>query len=357
MSLVQLYVPTELSREIIYEIGQLNLIQFRDLNSKVNDFQRAFVKELRKLENIERQFAFFKKELDKYDIPVKTYPYEIGTIAQQSEIDEQSENAQLLEDRLVQLVDSNELLYRKEQDLKSRKYTIAGVLSFFAANGGSIVSGTDDAESQGLTLSHSQFVAGIISRSKVNVLQQILWRVLRGNLYYHTEEITEKIYDPKSNEFVDKNFFIIFSHGSLIYERIKKVCDSLDALLYDVDLSESLRKEALSENEAKLTDLGNVVEQTQFALKTDLYAISQDLAKWWEIIAREKAVYQTMNCCDYDGSRKTLVAEGWVPTDEISNLAATIKNTSGPVPTIINVLETLRTPPTFHRTHKFTTAF
>ncbi|KAK7681031.1 hypothetical protein QCA50_015868 [Cerrena zonata] len=34
MSLVQLYVPAEVSRDIIYEIGQLNLIQFRDLNSK-----------------------------------------------------------------------------------------------------------------------------------------------------------------------------------------------------------------------------------------------------------------------------------------------------------------------------------
>ena len=72
MSLVQLYVPTEVSRAIVYEIGQLNMIQFRDLNSKVNEFQRSFVKELRRLDEIERQYNFFKKELDQRNISVKT---------------------------------------------------------------------------------------------------------------------------------------------------------------------------------------------------------------------------------------------------------------------------------------------
>ena len=68
MLLVQLYVPTEVSRDIIHQIGQLNLVQFRDLNAKVNEFQRTFVKELRKLDNIERQYTFFKAQLDRKGI-------------------------------------------------------------------------------------------------------------------------------------------------------------------------------------------------------------------------------------------------------------------------------------------------
>lgn len=131
MSLVQLYVPTEVSRDVMHQIGSLSLIQFRDLNSKVNEFQRAFVKELRKLDNIERQYNFFKKELDKKNIEIRRYPYrEFEEVASQNEIDEFAENGNLLEGRLSQLIDSLESLYEKEKDLKEFRYTIQSVEDF-----------------------------------------------------------------------------------------------------------------------------------------------------------------------------------------------------------------------------------
>lgn len=366
MSLVQLYVPTEVSRDIIYELGQLNLIQFRDLNSKVSEFQRSFVLELRKLDNIERQFTFFKNELDKREIPVKVYPYlgELASIVPQSEIEEQAENAQLLEDRVGQLLEATESLYAKQKDLKQFKFTVQGVDNFFAVNAGPASNDAETdrllaLESGGAAHNPQQFVAGVISRSKVATLQQILWRVLRGNLFYYTEELPEKVYDAKSNTFVDKNAFIIFSHGSMVYQRIRKITESLDADLYSVDTSAELRDEQLVSLNTKLADLSTVLEQTETALNSELIAISRDLAKWWEVIAREKAVYKTLNLCDYDNSRKSLIAEGWVPSDELHTVNSTIKGSeaSQHIPTIVNVLETSRTPPTFHRTNKFTGAF
>lgn len=367
MSLVQLYVPTEVSRAIVYEIGQLNMIQFRDLNSKVNEFQRSFVKELRRLDEIERQYNFFKKELGQRNISVKTYPYlgEMQTIVPQSEIDTHVENGKLLEDRVSQLIDSTESLYHKHKDLKQLKYSIQSVENFFGANSGPQQDSGDDAllaqlESGGISdLRDPTFISGVINRDKVFTLQQILWRVLRGNLYYHSEELAEPIYDVESNSYVDKNSFIIFSHGSLVYERIKKICESLDADLYKVDSTNELRTEQLREVESKLTDISTVLSQTENALNSELIAISKDLAKWWEIVAREKAVYQIMNKCNYDDSRKALIAEGWIPSDEVQTLTSTIKSSaaSQSIPTIINVLETSRTPPTYHRTNKFTDAF
>ncbi|KAK6459311.1 V0 domain of vacuolar H+ATPase [Scheffersomyces xylosifermentans] len=364
MSLVQLYVPTEVSRDIIYQIGQLNLIQFRDLNSKVNEFQRSFVKELRRLDNVERQFNLFKKELDQREIPIKTFPYEHSIVAQ-SDIDEHVENAKLLEDRVLQLIDSTDSLYQKQKDLKQFKYTIQAVDHFFAANYAQQESYEDSAllsqlEAQGSSDTHTaSFISGVISREKVGTLQQILWRVLRGNLYYHSEELVEPVYDVESKSYVNKNSFIIFSHGAIIYDRIKKICESLDADLYNVESTKNLRLGQLTDTEIKLGDLSTVLSQSENALSSELIMISRDLAKWWEVIAREKAVYKTMNLCDYDDSRKTLVAEGWIPTDEISTLTSTIKgaDNSQTIPTIINVLDTTRTPPTFHRTNKFTNAF
>lgn len=352
MSLVQLYVPTEVARDVIYKVGQLNLIQFRDLNSKVSEFQRAFVKELRTLDEVERQYTYFKHELDKKEIPIKTFPYDLQPIVAQTEIDELAEEAKLLETRVTSLVDSTQSLYEKQSDLRQFRATIKAVEAFFRANG---EQATDDQLEALETTATKLFISGVIARAKVNTLQQILWRVLRGNLYYHTEDVPEPVFDTKSGEFVDKSTFIIFSHGQLVHERIRKICESLDAKIYNVDGTADLRAEQLEEVNSKLTDLLTVVDLSENALDSELIAISRDLAKWWEVIAREKAVYQTMNKCDYDDSRKTLVGEGWVPTDEIDTLTKGVKTLH--LPTLVNVLETSRTPPTFHRTNKFTAAF
>lgn len=373
MSLVQLYVPAEVSRDIIYEIGQLNLIQFRDLNSKVSDFQRSFVQELRRLDNIERQFVFFKNELDEREISVNQYPYEneFKSVVPQSEIDEHAENAQLLEDRVSQLIDATQSLYDKQKNLKQFKFTVQGVENFFSVNSDpsdssnqnesdALLANLESGHGHIIEQEHStQFVSGVINRDKVQTLQQILWRVLRGNLYYYTEELPEQVYDPKSKNFVDKNAFIIFSHGSIVYQRIKKIAESLDADLYNVDSTKLLRSEQLNEVNVKLNDINAVLDQTEHALTSELIAISKDLAKWWEVIAREKEVYKALNRCDYDNTRRSLIAEGWIPTDEINTLNSTIKqsHTSQAIPTIVNILETTRTPPTFHRTNKFTEAF
>lgn len=370
MSLVQLYVPTEISREVLYDIGKLNLIQFRDLNSKISEFQRSFVNELRKLDNVERQYIFFKTELDKKNIELKKYPYEqeFNKICPQLDIDELTENGQLLEDRVGQLIEALENLYEKEKSLKQFKYSVQSVDNFFKLNASNLPSSHDNEHDHLLNnlesgtqytneMNTSSFISGVISRDKVQVLQQILWRVLRGNLFYYTEELPELIYDAKSDTKIAKNSFIIFSHGQLIHQRIKKICESLDCDLYNVDSTEDLRSQQLQEINGNLSELSIVLDQTDVALNSELIAISKDLSKWWEIIAREKAVYKTMNHCDYDGSRKTLVAEGWIPKDEIETLNSTVKQTSNTLPIIVNILETTRTPPTFHRTNKFTAAF
>ena len=364
MSLVQLYIPTEVSRAIVYKVGQLNVLQFRDLNSKVTEFQRSFVKELRKLDNVERQFRLFKKELDFRDIHIKLYPYEFS-IPQQSDIDELVENSQLLEDRVVQLRDSVDTLHNNENYLKQLRYTIRAVDRFFNVEGERTTSEESALLSElehGATShvhSASSFISGVIDTEKIGVLQQILWRTLRGNMYYHSEALEEEIYDAKHNAFVPKSSFIIFSHGSMIHDRIKKICESLDAIIFDIEGSAEDRLKQLSKTNIKLNDLSTILSESENALTSELIAISHDLYKWWELIAREKAVYQTMNMCDYDGGRKTLVCEGWTPTDSIQDLNNTIQDydQAQAIPTILNVLNTNKTPPTCNRTNKFTYAF
>ncbi|KAF3986676.1 hypothetical protein FT663_04352 [Candidozyma haemuli var. vulneris] len=354
MSLVEVYVPSEEARHILHQIGNLGSMQFRDLNQGVNDFQRSFVQELRVLDNIERQYSYLKDQIDKRQISIATYPYDTSDI-QVSDIDVYAENASLLEARVSQMTDAAEALQEKERDLLQFKHAVKTVENFFDGNDyREIVSSQEDGSGF-----NTQFICGVINREKIGVLQQILWRILRGNMYYYSEEISESIYDPKAGDNVLKSAFIIFSHGSLIHQRILRIAESLDAKIYDVNMSSGEREHQASYLDGELGDLAVVLQETEGALCSELIAVSRDLAKWWEVVAKEKRVYQIMNFCDFDISRKTLVAEGWVPNDEIEELSVKIKSSSSSdaVPTIVNVLETSKKPPTFHRTNKFTAAF
>lgn len=87
-------------------------------------------KRIEEIDNTERQYRLFKQELDYRDIPVKLYPYEF-VIPQQSDIDDLVESGQLLEDRVVQLRDSVETLYKNQNNLKQFKFTILAVDKFF----------------------------------------------------------------------------------------------------------------------------------------------------------------------------------------------------------------------------------
>ncbi|CAH01384.1 H(+)-transporting V0 sector ATPase subunit a [Kluyveromyces lactis] len=373
MSLVEMYIPQEISRDAVYSLGHTGLVQFRDLNRKVKSFQRTFVSDIRRLDNVERQYRYLVSLLQKFDIPLYQEPLSEEVSASPvppstSVIADHVENASILETRMQQLVESSDGLETKKTDLEQFRAALLAADKFFT--GESDLSTLNHPPTQdellelgeGQSLAHRAcFVAGVIPRTKVGTLEQILWRAVRGNLYFKHLELDEPFYDPKSKEKVFKNAFIVFSHGDMIIQRIQKIAESLDASIYDVNESSDLRSNQLKETNSRLQDIYTVLDSTNTTLESELFAISKELDGWYRDISHEKAMYEVLNLFAYDSSRKILTAEGWCPTDELTVVQNKLKETCVRLgiasPAIVNVIETSRTPPTFHRTNKFTQAF
>uniref|UniRef100_A0A2K5D4N6 V-type proton ATPase subunit a n=1 Tax=Aotus nancymaae TaxID=37293 RepID=A0A2K5D4N6_AOTNA len=55
MTLAQLFLQSEAAYCCVSELGELGKVQFRDLNPDVNVFQRKFVNEVRRCEEMDRK--------------------------------------------------------------------------------------------------------------------------------------------------------------------------------------------------------------------------------------------------------------------------------------------------------------
>lgn len=320
--------------------------------------------------------------MQKVDIPLRKLDIDNDNLAvpTSADIDEVVERGQVLEQRISQLNESYETLKKREVELTEWRCVLREAGGFFDRAYGSVEeirasADDDDAPLLQDVEAHERtadversfsglnigFVAGVIPRDRVEVFERILWRALRGNLYMNQTEIEERLIDPSTNEAVSKNVFVIFAHGKEILAKIRKISESMGAETYSVDENSDLRRDQMHEVNVRLTDVQNVLKNTERTLHVELNQISQSLSAWMIIIAKEKAVYSTLNLFSYDPARRTLIAEGWCPTSDIDRIQSVLQDVTNraglSIPSVVNQISTNKTPPTFLRTNKFTEGF
>ncbi|TIC33189.1 V0/A0 complex, 116-kDa subunit of ATPase [Wallemia mellicola] len=393
MSLVQFYVPTEIAHDSVLHLGDLGLVQFRDLNPDLNPFQRSFTNEIRRIDEMERRLRFFIGQIYRDNVKIREIESQLDFDLDQSiELDRPHHGPQLIDDiddklidhegRLTQLNKSFEKLSVDCYKLEEARQALKETASFFNNVNGyrdEIRSSFDDVsmhdDSRPLLDNDNQsetshfanfeldFVVGTIDRSKLATFERILWRVLRGNLYMnHTDmqEITLP-YGASSEENPKKSVFIIFADGQELLNKIRKVGEGMGAATFPVSSNSERRTEALSGLNQQIEDIHTVLYHTAQSRRSELAAIATDVATWSSIVRKEKTVYATLNLFHYDDRHRTLLAEGWVPSHEIIAVQQALRrassNVGSNVPPIVDEIKAKRMPPTYHRTNKFTQGF
>lgn len=340
------------------------------------------MREVRGVDDIERQLRFFGRQIESAGIQIAPLDYDLISSQAPSvqEIDELADRTTHYEQRIDSLNESHETLQKRYIELVELRHVLKETSSFFdQASGQSeeIARSTDDSTAplladavdmeqqhqpgNSLAVMNIGHVSGVIPRARLGAMERILWRILRGNLYMSQVEIEEPISDPVTNEPIDKNVFTIFVHGSEILAKVRKISESLGATLYSVNENPKDRQEQLSEVNSRIGDIMSVLQNTRQTAHAELSYLSSNLRAWMVAVRKEKAIYQTMNLFNYDNSRKCLIAEGWCPSNDLHKVQSTLRDVADRAgvaqASILNEINTAKTPPTFNRTNKFTQAF
>lgn len=362
-----MFLQVEAAYCCVAELGELGLVQFKDLNANVNSFQRKFVNEVRRCESLERILRFLEDEMQNEIIiqvpdkdPGTPLPREMITLETtleklEGELQEANQSHQALKKSFLELTELKYLL-KKTQDFFETETSLGE--DFFVED----TSGLLELRAiPSFMTGKLGFTAGVINRERMASFERLLWRVCRGNVYLKFSEMDTLLEDPVTKEEIKKNIFIIFYQGEQLRLKIKKICDGFRATIYPCPEHAAERRDMLASVNVRLEDLITVITQTESHRQRLLQEAAANWHSWVIKVQKMKAVYHVLNMCNIDVTQQCIIAELWFPVADTRHIKKALEqgmelSGSSMVP-IMTEVETKTDPPTFNRTNKFTAGF
>uniref|UniRef100_A0A6Q2Y086 V-type proton ATPase subunit a n=1 Tax=Esox lucius TaxID=8010 RepID=A0A6Q2Y086_ESOLU len=358
MTLAQLYLQSESAYCCVSELGEIGMVQFRDLNPDVNVFQRKFVNEVRRCEEMDRKLRFVEKEIKKANIPIVDTGENPEVPLPRDMIDLEA-TFEKLENELKEINTNQEALKKNFLELTELKHILRRTQQFFDEF--IVFDILPLAPIPTFITRCFSFVAGVIGRERIPTFERMLWRVCRGNVFLRQADIEDPLEDPVTGDHVYKSVFIIFFQGDQLKTRVKKICEGFRASLYPCPETPQERKEMAAGVATRIDDLQMVLNQTEDHRQRVLQAAAKMVRVWFIKVRKMKAIYHTLNLCNIDVTQKCLIAEVWCPVSDLDSIQFALRRgtekSGSTVPSILNRMQTKQTPPTFNKTNKFTSGF
>ncbi|XP_067295154.1 V-type proton ATPase 116 kDa subunit a [Pseudorasbora parva] len=375
MCLGQLFLQSGSAYDCISELGELGLVEFRDLNPSVNSFQRKFVNEIKKCEEMERILGYLLREIKKEDIPLPEgevnpaapLPKHVMVIMEQLqrlelELSEVTRNKEKLQKNLLELTEYTHMLRITRNFVHhsvEREPTHAQYEEFpFLEKEPGLVMDYTSMQRLGAKLG---FISGLIQSVKIEAFERMLWRVCKGYTILSYSEVDELLGDPVSGEPTRSVVFLISYWGDQIGQKVKKICDCYHCHLYPYPNSNEERTDVVEGLRTRIQDLHTVLYRTEDYLRQVLIKASESVYVWVIQVKKMKAIYHILNLCSFDVTNKCLIAEVWCPVNDLPALRRALEDGSrksgATVPSFVNRIPSSDTPPTLIRTNKFTSGF
>ncbi|KAJ1362356.1 hypothetical protein KIN20_021881 [Parelaphostrongylus tenuis] len=390
MKLCEMILVKDAAYNCVGELGKYGNVQFNDLNANKNIFQRTFVREVRRCEELERKLRFLERQVVECVQGIELIPIDATIIETPShyEINHLETELSELERDFVELNKNDSYIRKNLNEMIEFEFVLQRVEQFFevhledeaivnieapgkeqdglskSVSSPGLISGPNDFPLTPLLNDekgdNAWFVAGVIPLDKRNTFERILWRACRRTAFVRMSDVTFTLEDPVTLAPIVKCVFIVFFKGESLKVIIDKVCDGFNARQYPCPKSSKERQTALFETVARIHDLRIVIDSTQKHRFEILTEVAKYLPIWLKKVHLQKAIYSTLNLFTVD-TNGFLAAQCWIPEKEMDtvNLALVegLKASGSDVSPILNVVTPLTAPPTYHRTNKFTSVF
>uniref|UniRef100_A0A8C3J7W2 V-type proton ATPase subunit a n=1 Tax=Calidris pygmaea TaxID=425635 RepID=A0A8C3J7W2_9CHAR len=374
MCLAQLFLQSGSAYECLSEVGERGLAEFRDLNPNVSVFQRKFVNEVKKCEEMERILGYLVQEIKKADIPLPEgdvappapllkHTLEIQEQLQklETELREVTKNKEKLRKNLLELTEYTRMLevtqrfVRRTNEYENRLH--ANYEEFASVENEQLM----DYNCMHRLGAKLGFISGLVHIAKVEAFEKMLWRVCKGLHILTYAELDECLEDPDTGETTKWFVFLVSYWGEQIGQKVKKICDCYHCHVYPYPNSLEERRTVVEGLNVRIQELHIVLHKTEDYLRQVLCKASESIYTWVIQVKKMKAIYHVLNLCSFDVTNKCLIAEVWCPVADLQNLRHALEEGSrksgATISSFMNTIPTTQPPPTLIRTNKFTSGF
>lgn len=374
MSYLQVLVPPDAAEDFAHQLGKDGSMMVTDLNSEMQNIHRPYMKDIIRLQEIEKTVGEIEILLHSKEIPMVD---EDGVSVAEVK-DSDLKNIQRKNQNQIETVES--AVFQDHKELKEQVNILAALELQYQGNGSEAevlrangqflasgvggdlqrsarLDGQGNYQSQDVEVGDAmvglKYISGIVQLAQRHAFQRQIFLITRGNSYVLFREIEE----------TEEAFtFMVLYLGDRFGSQLRRLCDFMDIKIYltsedvsDVRLDERIRT-LENENER----LKTVILQTDRNLKVKMRIVSNRLKLWKVALIQEKAIRVVLN--KFKRREQALECQGWVPTQyiELVEEAMEVANSGkGGAQGVVNrvVPPKNEAPPTFFKVNKFTRAF